>query len=497
MPGGHGAEAASEARDHASQPAGRCAGRMRFEQQSTKGRRERQGDEAGKDDGKGNGDRELTVEHAGDTTEEGDREEDADEYADDRDNRASDLAHGFLGGLERTEPLLAHEPFRVLKHDDGVVDHDTDRDDHREEGQDVDAVAHDPKPGARADERDGHRDHGDERGPPRTEEEEDDECDEEGGFNERVAHLADGGTHKASGVERDAVLDVRRELLGQLIHPRADAVGGLEGVRARLQEDADTGDRLAIQHAELLVTLGTEFHAGDVLEAEDTVGGAGAQHDVAKLLGGRQAPAGHDGHHEGGVHRRLLAEAADGVLSVRGTDRTDDLSGSDTERRHAIRPQPDAHRVIAGTEDARIADAGEAFDFLDDHRGGEVAEKDGVTRGLGRDDRHRHEDVVRALLGDHTETTDLLRQARLSKLDAVSHEDGRHVRVDAVLKSNGDAERAAGGRVGRIIKEAFDAVDLLLEGGGDIIDKRLRRGARVARHDRHGGRRDLRILRQR
>ena len=443
MPGGHGAKAAAEARDDASQPAGRCAGRMRFEQQSTKGRRQRQGDEAGKDDGKGNGDRELTVEHAGDTTEEGDREEDADEYADDRDNRASDLAHGFLGGLERTEPLLAHEPFRVLKHDDGVVDHDTDRDDHRKERQDVNAVAHDPQPSAGADERDRHRDHGDERGPPRTEEEEDDERDEEGGFNERVAHLADGGTHKASGVERDAVLDVRRELLGQLIHPRADAVGGLEGVRASLQEDADTGDRLAIQHAELLVTLGTEFHAGDVLEAEDTVGGAGAQHDVAKLLGGRQAPAGHDGHHKGGVHRRLLAEAADGVLSVRGTDRTDDLSGSDTERRHAVRPQPDAHRVVAGTEDARVADAGEAFDFLDDHRGGEVAEKDGVTRGLGRDDRHRHEDVVRALLGDHTETADLLRQARLSKLDAVSHEDGRHVRVDAVLEGDGDAERTA------------------------------------------------------
>ena len=382
MPGGHGVEAATKTRDDASQPARRRAGRMRLEQQSTKGRRQRQGDEARKDDGKGNGHRELAVEHARDAAEEGDRQEDAHEHADDRDDRASDLAHGFLGGLERTEPLLAHEPFRVLKHDDGVVDHDTDRDDHREEGQDINAVAHDPQPGAGTDEGDGHRNHRDDGGTPRTEEEEDDECDEEGGFNERIAHLADGGTHKASGVERDAVLDVRRELLGQLIHPCANAVGGLEGVRASLQEDADAGDRLAIQHAELLIALGPEFHAGDILKAEDTVGGAGAKDDITKLLGGRKAPAGHDGHHKGGVYRRLLAEAANGILSVRGTDGTDDLSGSDTECSHAVRPQPDAHRVVAGTEDAGVADAGQALDFLDDHRGREVAEEDGIARGL-------------------------------------------------------------------------------------------------------------------
>ena len=119
-------------------------------------------------------------------------------------------------------------------------------------------------------------------------------------------------------------------------------------------------------------------------------------------------------------------------------------------------------------EDADVADAREALELLDDGRRGVVAEEDGIARGVGRDDRDRHEDVIRTLLGDDAETTHLLREAGLGQLDAVGHEDRRHVRVDAVLEGDGDAQRAARRGVGRIIKQAFDAVDLLLEGRGDV-----------------------------
>ena len=443
VPASDEAEAAAEARDEAGQPAGGRTGRMRFEQQSAQGRGQGQGHEAGEDHGQRDGDRELAIEHAGDTAEEGDRKEDADEHADDRDDRAGDLPHGFLGGLERAQPLLAHEPLSVLKHDDGVVDHDADGDDHREERQDVDAVAQDPQPGARADERDGYRDHRDDRGTPRAEEKEDDDRHQEGGLDERAPHLADGGTHEAGGIERNTVLDVRRKLLGQVVHPHTDTVGGLERIGPGLQVDTDTGHGLTIQHAELLVALGTEFYAGDVTQAEHAIGGPRSQHDIAELLGGRQTPTGHDGYHEGGIHRRFLAEAADRVLGVRGTNRADDLGRSDAERGHAVRSQPDAHRVVAGTKDPGVADARDALEFLDDDRRREVAQEDGIPRGLGRDDGDRHEDVVRTLLGDHAEAADLLRQARLGELHAVGHEDGRHVWVDAVIEGDGDAERAA------------------------------------------------------
>jgi hypothetical protein len=47
------------------------------------------------------------------------------------------------------------------------------------------------------------------------------------------------------------------------------------------------------------------------------------------------------------------------------------------------------------------------------------------------------------------------------------------------------------------MEEAFDAVDLLLERGGDVVDQGLGRGAGVARDDGDGRRGDLRVLRKR
>ena len=160
--------------------------------------------------------------------------------------------------------MLAHEPLGVLEHDDGVVDDDADGNHHRKERQNVDAVTHHPKASARANERNGHRNHGNERRAPGAEEKKDDDGHQEGGLNERVAHLADGGTDEAGSVKGDAVLDVGRELLGQHIQPGADAVGGLQRVGTGLQEDADTGDWFAVEHAELLVTLRAKLDAGHV-----------------------------------------------------------------------------------------------------------------------------------------------------------------------------------------------------------------------------------------
>ena len=42
--------------------------------------------------------------------------------------------HRSQGGLERAKALLFHEALHVLEHDDGVVDDDTNGDDHRKEG---------------------------------------------------------------------------------------------------------------------------------------------------------------------------------------------------------------------------------------------------------------------------------------------------------------------------------------------------------------------------
>src|SRR6185503_1476961 len=80
---------------------------------------------------------------------------------------------------------------------------------------------------------------------------------------------------------------------------------------------------------------------------------------------------------------------------------------------------------------------------------------------------------------------------------AVVDVEHRLVDVGARLEGHGDAERAGRGRGGAEEAQLLDAGELLLDRRGDGLGERLGARARVRRRHEHGGRRDLRVLRDR
>ena len=79
-------------------------------------------------------DRELAVELAGDAGDEGRRDEHREQHQGDGDDRRGDLAHRLLGRLGGRElGLVLEDVLDRLDHDDGVVDHDADRQHQRQQ----------------------------------------------------------------------------------------------------------------------------------------------------------------------------------------------------------------------------------------------------------------------------------------------------------------------------------------------------------------------------
>ena len=141
--------------------------------------------------GRGDGDGELAVDDADRAAEEGHGNEHRGQHQRDADQRAGDLAHGFLRRLAWRQSLLAHDALDVLDHDDGVVDQKADRQHHGEHGQHVDRVAEGREHAEGAQQHHRNRDHRDEGGAEVLQEDEKHDEDQHDGFDQRLDHLLD------------------------------------------------------------------------------------------------------------------------------------------------------------------------------------------------------------------------------------------------------------------------------------------------------------------
>ena len=110
---------------------------------------------------------------------------------------------------------------------------------------------------------------------------------------------------------------------------------------------------------------------------------------------------------------------------------------------------------------------------------------------------HDHHQVGRTLGDGHTDVAHIGRQARLRYGDSILHLYLRNIEIGADVETDGDRKTAIAGRVRRQIDHVFDAVDLLFDrrdhGSGNDIGV----GAGILPGHGDGGRRDLRILRDR
>ena len=135
---------------------------VRLEQQRRQRRRQGQRDEGGDHRRDGDGERELTIELAGDSGNERRGYEHRRQHQRDGDQRRADLVHRAVRRLARRE-AAGDVALDVLDHDDGVVDDDADRQHQAEQGEVVERIPQRRHDRASADQRDRNRQDRDDR----------------------------------------------------------------------------------------------------------------------------------------------------------------------------------------------------------------------------------------------------------------------------------------------------------------------------------------------
>ena len=269
-------------------------------------------------------------------------------------------------------------------HDDGVVHHEADGEDHSEKGEGIDRKAQHRENGEGADERDGDGDEGDEGGAPALQENEDHRNDEHHRLEEGLDDFLDAVGDGQRGVQRDGVFEAGGELLRLLLEEVPQLFHGVHRVRAGELVDGDDAGVLPLEAAADVVDLAAEFDAGDILHADDRAVGVGADDDVFEFLDGGEAAGGGDGE---GVDLALrdgfAADLARGVDLVLRPDGGDDLGDGDVQRGEAVGLHPDAHGVLARAEDADAADARDAGERLVEVDVGVVRQEGGVELAAG------------------------------------------------------------------------------------------------------------------
>ena len=212
--------------------------------------------------------------------------------------------------------------------------------------------------------------------------------------------------------------------------------------------------------------------------------GVGAEDDVVELRPAFDSrPSGGDGELErlAGAGR-LLADVAGGHLPVLLAQGVGHVAGGHVQRRQPVRVDPDPHAVVLLAELLTVADAVHAGHLVLDLDGGEVAQVELVVAAVGRVDGDDLQDVRVALAGGDAGLLDHVGQQRQGQVDAVLHQHLGEVQVDARLEGDGQGVGAVVVRLRHHVHHVFDAVDLLLDGGGDRVGDDLGVGAGVVAH---------------
>ncbi len=142
---------------------------------------------------------------------------------------------------------------------------------------------------------------------------------------------------------------------------------------------------MAIDGIGLIIALGAEFNTGHVPQLEHALCSAGAQDDIAELIGLQHTAPGRHGIDELlALGCGIGADFAGSVLGVLRVDGVGDVLGRQSELRHAVGLEPNAHRVITGTEHDDVRRARNALEFIDDILGCVVGQIEHVACAVGR-----------------------------------------------------------------------------------------------------------------
>ena len=186
--------------------------------------------------------------------------------------------------------MFLHDGLDGLDHDDGVVHHDANREDHRQERDRVGGVAQCQHGGKGADQADRHGEYRDQRGAERAEEEEHDRDHQDEGLDQGALHHLDRRVHELGRVVGDGVGHAGGEARGQPPHRVLHVARDAERVGAGREVDGDELRRPLVEPGLDVLGEGAELGARHVAHAQHAAVRVGADGDGGELLGG--APAG-------------------------------------------------------------------------------------------------------------------------------------------------------------------------------------------------------------
>ena len=227
---------------------------------------ERQRVERGDDRRRGDRHRELLEELADDPLDERARDEHRRQYQADCEDRPGDLLHRLDRGVPRPHSVLDVVLDRLDDHD-RVVNDDPDRQHQPEQRQVVEAEPERGQNREGADDRHRHGDQRDHRRPPVLEEQQDHDGDEDDCLDESLEHLVDRFGDERRGVVDDGVFQARGEPIFEFLHPLADELRGLQGVRSRSLVNREGHRGLLVEGAGLIVSLRLQARSAPRREA--------------------------------------------------------------------------------------------------------------------------------------------------------------------------------------------------------------------------------------
>ena len=270
---------------------------MRPQHARAQHRRQGQRDESGHDDRDRYRHRKFAEHAADDAAHQQHRDEHGDQREGDRDDREADLARAFQRGLERPHAVLDVAD-DVFQHDDGVVDHEADRQRQRQQRHVVDGIVERVHHRAGAEQRDRNRQRRNEGRRRRAQEQEDHEDDQPDRDQQRlldVGHrLTDGYRAIHHHVDRHRWRDLRpqRRQFGQ------DAIDHRHRVGVRLLLDRRArSTRSSFSQVAILLVLDAVVDLRDFVELDRRTVAPG-HHDLAVV--GRLV------HLAGGLQRHVL-----------------------------------------------------------------------------------------------------------------------------------------------------------------------------------------------
>ncbi len=177
----------------------------------------------------------------------------------------------FFRALQRRGKGL-HAVFQMARdifhHHDGIIDHKSRGNGHGHQREVVQGVSEQIHHGERTDQRDRHRDRGNERGAAVAQEDKHHDDDEADGNQQRPLHVTDRGADGGGAIQNDGGIDAERNGCLDNRKLRADAIDRVNDIGAGLAEDDDRNRALAVQITGSTDVLHRVRHLGYVGKAD-------------------------------------------------------------------------------------------------------------------------------------------------------------------------------------------------------------------------------------